>query len=291
MPSLKDTKRRIGSVKNTQKITRAMKLVASAKYTRANLNLLKAKPYWKGFLDLVQAALSSGDVRSPLTEAHREVKKCRLIVVAADRGLCGPLNSSLFKSVVRFLKDKTGEAEFSLDLWGKRAVMFGSSREEEIVSCYEKVLEKPNYSFAQKSFLSYAKAFKEGELDEVYVAYPSFQSALSQPPVIKRILPLTGLLPEPPEKNEKAQSCSDLIFEPTKEKMVTGLLEKFGAASLFHFLLEASTAENAARVAAMDSATSNADKVIKELTLEYNRGRQASITRELIEITSGAEAL
>lgn len=288
MPSLKDTKRRIGSVKNTQKITRAMKLVSSAKYTRANLNFINAKPYYDAFEGLVQTVLSGSDLNSSLLEKRSKIKKTYLIVLAVDRGLCGPLNSGLFKHVQRFLEEHSQDSEFSLELWGKRAIMFGASRKESITHRYEKVLEKPDYSFAQKAFMRVSDLFLKGELDQVFIAYPSFQSALSQPPVIKELLPLVGMLPQ---RESKKQQDNTLLCEPSSERMVDPLLSKFGMASLYQILLEASTAEHAARMAAMDSATSNADKVIKDLTLEYNRARQASITKELIEITSGAEAL
>lgn len=287
MASLKDTKRRIGSVKNTQKITRAMKLVASAKYAKANVNLAKAKPYSKSFLDLVQKSLASGEISSPLLEKRENVKNTRLIVISADRGLCGALNSGVLKAANRFLKEKRELSKVSLELWGKRAVVFGNSLTEEIVDRREKVLESPNHPFARKTFERLSKEFLEGKIDEVFVAYPSFQSALSQPPVVKPLLPLSECIGE----LEGSQDKGLCLFEPELSRMVTPLLTKFGAVSLYQFLLEGATAEHAARVAAMDSATTNANKVIKELTLEYNRARQAAITTELIEITSGAEAL
>lgn len=286
MPSLKETKRRIGSVKNTQKITRAMKLVASAKYARSNINLTKSRPYAEGFCNLVRAVLSSEDLDSGLLQDRPRKKKAHLIVVSADRGLCGSLNSGLFKMVSRFLEGKK-EFEWSLDLWGKRAVMFGASRPEAVEERVEKVLDRPDHGFAKAAFERLSGGFQKGQFDEVYVAYPSFVSAISQPPVVKKILPLTGLLPD----LVASKQDTALLFEPSPEKIIDPLLVKFGAVTLFQFLLEAATAEHAARVAAMDSATSNADKVIKDLTLQYNRARQASITTELIEITSGAEAL
>lgn len=288
MASLKDTKRRIGSVKNTQKITRAMKLVASAKYAKANVNLAKARPYYRSFFDLVQKALASGEVSSPLLEERvSSLKKVRLIIVSADRGLCGPLNSSVMKAASRFLKDKKEVRQLSLELWGRRSVLFGNSLTEEIIDKKEKVIERPNYSFAKKAFERLAEDFLSGKLDEVFIAYPSFQSALSQPAVVKPLLPLSQCL----GKVKTDLNAGGCLFEPELSRLVTPLLTKFGAVSLYQFLLEASTAEHAARVAAMDSATTNANKVIKDLTLEYNRARQAAITKELIEITSGAEAL
>jgi F-type H+-transporting ATPase subunit gamma len=288
MASLKDTKRRIGSVKNTQKITRAMKLVASAKYAKANVSLAKARPYFKSFCDLVEKSLASGEVSSPLLEERvSSLKKVRLIIVSADRGLCGPLNSSVMKVASRFLKDKKVASKVSLELWGRRSVLFGNTLSDEILDKKEKVIERPNYPFAKKAFERLAEEFLSGSLDEVFVAYPSFQSALSQPAVVKPLLPLSQCLGIA-KTDLNVGSC---LFEPELSRMVTPLLTKFGAVTLYQFLLEAATAEHAARVAAMDSATTNANKVIKELTLQYNRARQASITKELIEITSGAEAL
>ncbi len=288
MASLKDTKRRIGSVKNTQKITRAMKLVASAKYAKANVSLAKARPYFKSFVDLVEKSLASGDVSSPLLEESvSSLKKVRLIIVSSDRGLCGPLNSSVMKVASRFLKDKKVASKVSLELWGRRSVLFGNTLSEEIFDKKEKVIERPNYHFAKKAFERLAEEFLSGKLDEVFVAYPSFQSALSQPAVVKPLLPLSRGL----GKVKTDLNAGICLFEPELSRMVTPLLTKFGAVTLYQFLLEAATAEHAARVAAMDSATTNANKVIKELTLQYNRARQAAITKELIEITSGAEAL
>lgn len=287
MPSLKETKRRIGSVKNTQKITRAMKLVASAKYARSNINLMKSRPYGNGFNELVRATLASGDLSSPLLEERKQKKNVRLVIVAADRGLCGPLNSSVFKLATSFLRDFKEDVSWSFDLWGRRAIKFGSSLEGTVVSSEESVLESPDHFFAKDHFNRLAKEFVSGDVDEVYVLHPSFQTALSQPPVVEKLLPLGGLLPR--ADNTETDSC--LLFEPSAKELLDPLLEKFGAVSLYNFLLESATAEHAARVAAMDSATSNADKVIKDLTLQYNRARQASITTELIEITAGAEAL
>ncbi len=202
--------------------------------------------------------------------------------------MCGPLNSSLFKQAEAFLEEgKAKGYEDSLELWGKRAIIFGENRSNDIRSVHEKVLESPSYSFAQRTFLRLQGLFLKEEVDQVFVAYSSFKTALSQPPVVKKLLPIAGLLPE--TRLTKTEGL--LLFEPEASLMLGSFLQKLGAAALYHFILEASVAEQAARMAAMDSATNNADKVIKDLTLEYNRARQASITKELIEITSGAEAL
>ena len=195
MPSLKDTKRRISSVKNTQKITRAMKLVSSAKYARANLALLHSRPYFNSFLGLLAEVSANLELSVPLLQGKKKVKKRHIIVLATDRGLCGPLNSNLFKPVSDFLnKGKEEGFEDTLELWGKRAVMFGETRSEPVHSTHEKILEKPSDAFAKRTFLRLQSSFLKEEVDQVYLAYSTFKTALSQPPVIKRFLPLSGLL-------------------------------------------------------------------------------------------------
>lgn len=288
MASLKDTKRRILSVKNTQKITRAMKLVASSKYMRAVSSHTQARPYGDSFLDVVRAAVGSGQVDSTFLRHRKKESKVLLIVLATDRGLCGALNASLFKCAQEFLDSRQNEEKVSLELWGKKAILFGKNRPEHVVQQREKVLENPSYSFAKEVVDRFFSIFSSGEFDSIYVSYSSFRNALSQPPLIKKLLPIE----ESFLGKANAQSPSNnMLFEPHMDSMIEPLLFKYTVSVLYKILLEASSSEHAARMTAMDSATNNADKVIKNLTLEYNRVRQASITRELIEITSGAEAL
>ena len=152
MASLKQTKRRILSIKNTQKITRAMKLVASAKYARANINMMNAKPYIKSFAETLQTILCQGNLDSKfLSDKKNEDKKTLLVVLSSDRGLCGSLNSSLFKFVENKIKEEKSKTNFQLELWGKRSLFFGNSRSEEITFTQEKVLDKPSYEFIQKN--------------------------------------------------------------------------------------------------------------------------------------------
>lgn len=289
MASLKDTKRRIMSVKNTQKITRAMKLVASSKYMRAVSNLARARPYSEAFQEVVKEIVGSSTIENPLLQPKEKERKSLIVVLSTDRGLCGPLNANLFKHVQSFIDSKRLAVGFSLELWGKKASLFGKYSNEKVVSSIDKVLEKPSYSFAQEAVRRFFTHFKEGEFDSVYLAYSSFRNALSQPPNIKKILPLSDNILEEGEKEK--QTAADMLFEPRVDVMLDSLLFRYGVSLLYRYILEASSAEHSARMTAMDSATNNADKVIKNLTLEYNRARQASITRELIEITSGAEAL
>jgi F-type H+-transporting ATPase subunit gamma len=284
MSNLKDTKRRIGSVKNTQKITRAMKLVSAAKYARANQAALKARPYGDTFDQMVRRLASASDGESPLLKL-REEKKALLIVIATDRGLCGSLNTFLFKRCSQFLDEKRAEGvESELVLWGRRAGLFGKKRKEKKVATEEKVLEKPSFEFAATAAKGFAAQFENSGYDRVYVAFSKFVNAMTQVATIEQILPVK--LTE-----DKALEKREFIFEPEQKALLESLLSKQLGSKLYRIFLEGAASEHAARMTAMDNATNNADEVIKRLTLQYNRARQAAITTELIEITSGAEAL
>lgn len=286
MASLQDTKRRIASVKNTQKITRAMKLVASAKYARANVNLAKAKPYAEAFEGVLQSVLASDNIKSELLNTERKEKAILYVIVATDRGLCGPLNSQLFRSVEKILEKHTKNHKVLFELWGKRAIFFGKKQDGTILFEKEKVLEQPPYLFAKEAVKRYHELYMNRKIDAVHIAYSSFKNAMSHPPKVKQLIPMKKAQEEMLKKAEK-----EPLFEPSQEEMVDKLLVQHAVSQVHKVLLESSASEHSARMTAMDSATNNADKVIKSLTLEYNRARQASITKELIEITSGAEAL
>lgn len=288
MPNLKDIKRRIVSVKNTQKITHAMKLVSAAKFARANHAVLAARPYGDGFEEMVnKVVLAAGDVQSPLTEVRSKNKRELLVVVSTDRGLCGSLNSALFKVATKFVREKT-DAGVSLDTmaWGRRATMFCKKVKWNLLNDKEKVTEKPKYEVAVGLAEELVASFSSEKYDAVHVAFVEFKSALSQVPVIKQLLPVV-----PTAKPKDALVSTNIIMEPVVGKLLGPVLERLVVAQTFRILLEAAASEHGARMTAMDSATKNAKEVIRKLTLQYNRGRQAAITKELIEITSGAEAL
>lgn len=288
MPSLKDTKRRIVSVKNTQKITRAMKLVSSAKYARANHAVLNSKPYNEAFTQMLSQIAQLCKDESEYFEM-REEKSCLIFVVSTDRGLCGGLNSNIIKKCNSLIKEKT-ESGVSVDLvqWGKKADSV-TKGESEVIQRELKVLEKPSFSFASKHVSLVSKGFLNKKYDRVYVLYSKFVNAMSQVPTLETVLPCG--LEEQSNKESTQGSSSDMILEPNRQELLKDLIERHIAVKLYSVLLENSASEHAARMTAMDNATNNADKVIKDLTLEYNRARQAAITKELIEITSGAEAL
>lgn len=289
MPSLKDTKRRISSVKNTQKITRAMKLVSSAKYAKANRAIVNASPYLDAFKGAVGRVCSTDlakDFRHELAKERVE-KKALVIVVSTDRGLCGGLNSNLLKSAEEALVEKKKQGvECELALWGKRAKIFGSKRSEKVYHESEKVLEKSLFHFASLQSEKLMNAFKDGSFDGVYLIYPHFKNALTQTPTKLKLLPIRA-----DEEQQNSAIPPDFVTEPTPAELLDYLLERNVVLEMYHALLSAQTSEHAARMTAMDSATQNAEEVIRSLTLTYNRARQAAITKELIEITSGAEAL
>lgn len=287
MASLKDIKTRIGSVKSTQKITNAMKLVSAAKFARASHAAEAARPYAKA-LDKIVSKLIAGKagLESPLLRKSEE-KKVLILMLSPDRGLCGGLNSNMAKAVQAFIREKTAKGVTQVDLYaaGRRATLFGKKNNLLMKKQLEKVLEKANVETARSLTKDVIDAFTSGEYDRVYVAYSYFKSALDQTPQIDQLLPVSL------NQNAVEARSADLIVEPKLDKMLDKLLERNIVTSLFASLLSTLASEHGARMTAMDSATNNAREVIKKLTLQYNRARQAAITKELIEIISGAEAL
>lgn len=291
MPSLKDTKRRIVSVKNTQKITRAMKLVSSAKFARANNAYLRAQPYKQSLEKLLSANLPAAS-----EEKQGAKSKTLVLVMAADRGLCGGLNANLAKFSDRYVKDNLDTQDISLVVWGRRAK--GLLQYEDkltVLDFEEKVLEKVQLGNIEARANKLYDVFQKQGFDRFVVLYSSFVNALAQVPKAVTVLPFVSVNKEDQKKvaSSSQEPClqSNTLVEPTREVMEPHLLKMHAANQLFNLALEAQASEQAARMTAMDNATNNADTVIKQLTLEYNRARQAAITTELIEITSGADAL
>lgn len=291
MANLKDIKRRIGTVKNTGKITQAMKLVSAAKFARASHAVSAARPFSKTFAEVVSKVVAAGITEddSALLRKTKE-KKILVLLIATDRGLCGSLNTNLFKKVDLFLTQKRKEGvEIDVAGWGRRATSFikRSKKGINLVDSREKVLDKPTYAEAKKSAREFIEMFTSMEYDAVYVAYNIFESALSQVPIVDVVLPV--IIDETSETTEI--QTGNIIMEPEKELLVPSLLDKKVGFQIFQCLLDSSASEHGARMSAMDSATRNSKEVERKLTIQYNRARQAAITKELIEIVSGAEAL
>ncbi len=295
MASLKETKKRIVSVKNTQKITRAMKLVSSAKYARSVRYLLASRPYRQEIKAMARRVLNGGENIHPLM-AETDEKKILLLLVASDRGLCGSLNTNLFKKTLGFFRQVKAEGKTcTLGVWGKKAVNFAAKLDAKIWQSVDK--QASNFSFEMAVILadSLCQEFLQGQFDAVYIAYSHYENALIQKATVNKLLPLARgfLLTSPSNQEQTAEEARgrNELLEPRREELLPALLKKALAAEIYHSFLAGAASEHAARMTAMDNATNNADDVISNLTLEYNQARQAAITKELIEITSGAEAL
>ncbi|SME91122.1 ATP synthase F1 subunit gamma [Pseudobacteriovorax antillogorgiicola] len=289
MANLKDIKRRIGSVKSTQKITNAMKLVSAAKFARANAAVEASRPYAEAFKGMVSRLIASegANLNSELLKQKSE-KRVLLVLLATDRGLCGGLNTNLFKEAQTFIELKESEGvDVDLFACGRRAISFTKRMRNRTVGTREKVLEKPTIELAREMTAGWLDGFKDSTYESVYVLFPKFNSALDQAPTVEKILPLVM----DTQSADQEAGEGDLIVEPSLHEFLDSLLEKKLLGSVYNAFLNGCASEHGARMTAMDSATSNAQEVIKKLTLQYNRARQAAITTELTEIISGAEAL
>jgi F-type H+-transporting ATPase subunit gamma len=284
MPSLIDIRRRIRSVKNTQQITKAMKMVSAAKLRRAQERVVAARPYTamlhRVLSNVAAAAAGNEEIgNSPLLKQRPE-KRIQLILFTSDRGLAGAFNGNLLKATQRFIEEHP-DASIELELIGRKGRDFYRRRSYPISGDHVGILNKPAYADASAIAKRIIQRFENEEIDSVYVIYNAFKSVMSQDLTVGKVLPVTAPQGEP----------VDYIFEQPVEQLMTSLLPKYVEVQVYTAMLETAAAEHAARMTAMDSATSNAADVIEKLTLYMNRVRQASITREIIEVVSGASAL
>ena len=289
MANLKEIKRRIGSVESTRKITNAMKLVSAAKFARANHAVENSRPYADSFSQMVAnlVADESQSFESALLK-RREEKKILVVAFSTDRGLCGALNSNIFKKLAIFVEEKKEEGiQVDLVAYGRRVISFAKKMDCKLIESAEKIIEKPSIELARAIADKLSKRFVDGEYDAIYAIYPRYKSALEQTPTEEKLLPIDIENSKAPIDNV----VPNLIVEPELSKFIDSLLEKRVVGGVFNILLNGAASEHGARMTAMDSATSNAKEVIRKLTLEYNRARQAAITTELTEIISGAEAI
>ncbi len=284
MAALVDLRRRIRSVKSTQQITKAMKMVSGARLRRAQDRMMSARPYAAKMLQvLTSLATRANPENHPLLRVKGD-ENIELMVVTADRGLCGSFNANLIKAALHFLDDRKNY-NLSLHLVGKRGYEYFKKRKYSISHQYPDVFRKVQYAHAKLIAERTTKAYLEGNLDAIYIVYNEFKSALQQNIVVRRLLPLERL----PEAG--AEQTLDYIYEPDPATIFDRLLPRHLEIQVFQALIESAAAEHAARMAAMDSATRNAKEMIESLTLKMNKIRQAAITREIIEVVGGAEAL
>ncbi len=283
MPSLIDIRRRIRSVKNTQQITKAMKMVSAARLRRAQERVISARPYGKMLRDMlsnVAAAAGTGEDSSPLLVPKPE-NRIQVILFTSDRGLAGAFNTNLIRAAQRFV-DERPDARVEFELVGRKGRDYFRRRPYPVVNEHLGILNRIEYSNAQSIGQTVAKRVLDDEIDAVYVIYNEFRSVVSQKLTVNKILPVT-----PPTETTHV----DYIYEQPPAELLSALLPKYIELQVYTAMIETSAAEHAARMTAMDSATSNAADMIARLTIYMNRVRQASITREIIEVVSGASAL
>ncbi len=288
MPSLKDYNRKLASLNNMRKITKTMKMVSATKFTRALDAQRRAIQYATRVDDVVSRLAADGDLAShPLAVPRPRPARALVLVVSSDRGLCGGFNNHLYRFVSAWLATHRSRfTKVDLSFCGRRGVAFFKHR-APVLKHYEGITAKPNYAATAEIGKELRELFLAGTYDEIHIAYNEFRSAMSQKPVLRRLLPLEARgLPE-----EKAGLNADYLFEPRREVLLDWMLPNLIDYRLYFALIENAAGEHGARMTAMDSATTNAAKVIEHTTLLRNRARQATITNELIEIVSGAEAL
>ncbi len=291
MPSTRDIRRRIKSVKNTAQITKAMQMVASAKMRKAQQAAVAGRPYAK-LMNNVLSAVSegAGDFSNPLLEV-REVKKRALIIISTDKGLCGGLNTNLLREVAKY--DKTATVHITA---GRKASQFVARTKRELAAEFT-YKDSPVFAEARAISRFAQELFTSGKVDQVDVLYTNFINTMVQKPEVRQLLPIGEITALDADVHGESvgksleKSTTEYIFEPGAEVVLGSLLPHYLNFQVYQFLLEAKASEHSARMVAMKSATDNAKQMIKDLTLEYNKLRQANITRELLEITSAAMAM
>jgi F-type H+-transporting ATPase subunit gamma len=282
MATLKIIRKRIGSVRSTQQITKAMKMVAAAKLRRAQEAVVQSRAYGQKLREVVAGLASEPSLREHrLVKARTPESRVLLILLTADRGLCGGFNANLIRQSDAFIGREGATA--SLIIVGRKGFDFYKNRQTPIREHYLGIAARPLIEVAREIVARAVTLFVDDEVDAVYLLYSQFRSAISQVPTIERLLPI-----EAPAETEGGR---EYLFEPSREAVIEDLLPRYVEVKVFQALLESIASEHGARMTAMESATSNASDMIERLTLEMNRARQATITKELMEIVGGAEAL
>ena len=291
MPSLKAIRKRITSVKNTRKITRAMKLVSTAKLRRAQEALIAARPYTAAISQVVSELSGVAGTGSHPLFTERPLEKAAVVVVTSDRGQAGAFNANVIKATERYVREELSAAQVSLRIIGRKGNQYFSRRKLPIASFDPAPAGTMALASARETANRIIADFEAGKVDRVFVVYNEFRSAISQVVRVKQLLPV---VPEPSKQTlaaERPEEQRDYVYEPSKEALLARLVPLYVQIQLYRAALESIAAEFAARMTAMENATKNAGEMIAKLTLSYNRARQASITKELLEIIGGAEAL
>jgi F-type H+-transporting ATPase subunit gamma len=304
MPNLRDIRNRIDSVENTKQVTRAMKLVAAAKLRRAQERIFETRPYAFKIAEITNHLKEELDPTAhPFFEEPEETTGALVIVLSGDRGLCGAFNSNVFKKAESVIEEEYAEVQEEGDLYllcvGRKGHEHFDKRGYTLVGDYRGIFDDLQFNVAQKVVKDAVEGFERGIWSEVKIVYNEFKNTISQNRIAEPLLPIpeerftTPVMEEemtPLDLPENGQQI-DYIFEPNAERLLDELVPRYLYYQVWRALLESNAAEQGARMVAMDNATSNAEELIDDLTLKYNRARQNAITMEILDITSGAEAL
>jgi F-type H+-transporting ATPase subunit gamma len=281
VPALIDFRRRIRSVKSTQQITKAMKMVSAAKLRRAQEAMFAARPYARKMLEVLNSMASRADPDAhPLLQA-REGSRVLLVVITADKGLCGAFNANIIRAATRFIAEREAD-DVALSLVGRKSRDFFRRRQVRVRFQHVGVFQALQYATARALAAELVEAFTSGEADQVLLVHNEFKSVIQQRIVVDRLLPIERHVIHPQEPP------LDYLYEPDPGAIFAQLLPKHVEVQVWHALLESAAAEHGARMTAMEAATNNASEVIARLTLHMNKVRQAAITKEIIEVVAGA---
>lgn len=291
MATLREIKGRINSIKNTEKITRAMKMVAAVKFRKAQENVVAARPYARKLGEILRSLIPAIDTIDNELLKDREVKRVCLVVVTSDRGFAGPFNTNLIRETAKIINEKYSDFYSSHNLTlitvGKKSFDYFSKHDYDIFAKYVGVFDRLEFVTAQKIIADILEGYKLHKFDKVVIIYNEFKSASQAKITEEQFLPIHSI----DSTEQETSKVSDFIAEPDVKSIIDYMLPKHLNTQIWRVMLESYASEQAARMLAMDSATNNANELIKELQLHYNKARQAAITKELLEIVSGAEAL
>jgi F-type H+-transporting ATPase subunit gamma len=288
MATLRDIQRKIGAVKKTRQITRAMNMVAAARLRNTQGRMENFEPYADKFAEVLENLASRIDPEiHPLLMRREVVSKVELLHFTADRGLCGSFNVNSIATAEKWIRDQQSKGvDYSLTLVGKKGRDFFRRRNYNITTSYANIYDTIDIAFVNQMTQGFMDRFLKDEVDEVYMIYSRFLGMAKQEPTLVKLIPI-----EPPRAEEEDEGMVDYLCEPSAEALLIELLPKHIGVQIYNAFLQQETSEHAARMAAMDNATKNCTEMLENLTLVYNKARQAAITAELMDIVGGAEAL
>jgi len=284
--NIRDLRRRVKSVSNIQQITRAMKFVSAARLRKAQERMFAARPYATRMMKVLNSMATRVDPETHPLLQEREIEKTMLLVFTSDKGLCGGFNSNLIKSAVQFINDEQLSDSLSLTMIGKKGAEWFRRRPWPIKHQYLNIMSQVDFDHAREIAETITEYYVEGEVDAVYLLYNQFKSVVSQDITLEPLLPIQKL-----DTDDADETLLDYIYEQPAGEIFNNLLPRHIETQIFRAMLESEASEQGARMTAMEAATNNAEEMIEKITLHVNRVRQASITTEIIEIVSGANAL